>query len=233
MNYLPSSISKSNGSRRRGRPEVGDGRLRCLQILATIPVVVGAFTPGLAAAQRPASQQIIEAVSPLSRRFRSEATVMGYYSGARLTVLKQGTNQFICLADDPTDRRFQVSCYHEDLDPFMARGRELRALGKRGTELQRIRNAEIEAGLLRMPERASVISYYGVGELDPATGLPDSVTTLQVLYLPYATSDETGFPARPSRSPSPYLMDAGTARAHLMIPGERRAYRPRDPVRRR
>lgn len=183
-------------------------------------------------AQRPASQQIAEAVAPLARRFRSEATVMGYSPSGELTILQQGQNQFICLADDPNDRRFQVSCYHRDLEPFMKRGRELRALGKRGSERQQIRNTEIEAGIIPMPQRASVISYYGVGRINPSTGRPDSVTTLQVLYLPYATSEETGFPDRPSRTPNPYLMDPGTPRAHLMIPGERRAYRPRDPTNR-
>jgi hypothetical protein len=185
----------------------------------------------LEAAQRSVNQQITEAVSPLKSDLRAGATVLGY-SGRDMTVLRQGTNYFICLADNPSDRRFQVSCYHKSLEPFMARGRELRSEGKRGNDRQRIRNAEIDAGQIEMPNRASVISLYGIGEINSRTGWPDSVATLQVIYLPYATAEETGLDDRPSRTTA-YLMDAGTARAHLMVPGDRRKFRPQEPMRRR
>jgi hypothetical protein len=168
--------------------------------------------------------QIAEAVNPLNEADRAAATVMGYRTGTTLEVLRQGTNQYICLADSPTDQRFQVSCYHKDLDPFMARGRELAAQGKDMEQRRKMRIAEIEAGTLPMPKRASLISLYGIGDLD-SSGRPDSVFTLRVLYLPYATAEETGLDEHPSRT-SPYLMGAGTPWAHLMIFGERRRFQP-------
>ncbi len=200
-------------------------------VLPTVLILAVTLVGSAFAEQKSVRDQIDEAVSPLKSYLRERVTVRGYVNG-EVVVLRQGTSPLVCLADNPRDRRFQVSCYSESLEPFMARGRELRAEGKRGPERQRIRNAEIDAGLIEMPSRASVISLYGIGPIKARTGWPDSVTTLQVLYLPYATAEETGFPDRPSRS-SAYLMDAGTARAHLMIPGNRRKFRPHDPMRRR
>ena len=195
------------------------------------PIGLALVTLGLGAEQgvhgqtRSVAAQVVEAVNPLNEADQAGATVLGYRSGTTLEVLRQGTNQYVCLADMPGDQRFQVSCYHKDLDPFMARGRELAAMGKDMEQRRRIRIEEIEAGTLPMPKRAMLISLYGIGDLDTATGLPDSVATLRVLYLPYANAQETGLDERPSRT-SPYLMGAGTAWAHLMLPGERRRFRP-------
>src|SRR4051812_48122618 len=46
---------------------------------------------------------------------RDSATVLGYSGSGKLVVLKQGTNQYICLADDPAQSGFSVACYHRDL----------------------------------------------------------------------------------------------------------------------
>ena len=42
----------------------------------------------------------------------------------------------ICLADDPKIDALSVACYHKDLEPFMARGRELDADGTRAGSSQ-------------------------------------------------------------------------------------------------
>jgi len=223
-------LKHNRSAARCGKSRTSENRKRT-NTLGVVLVLAVSLTGSAFGAQRSLGTQIAEAVSPLKSHLREQATVLGYSNGD-LSVLRAGTNHLICLADNPRDRRFQVTCYQESLEPFMARGRELRAQGKRGRERQRIRSAEIDAGLIEMPSRASAISLYGIGEIDSRTGWPDSVTTLQVLYLPYATAEETGFSDRPSRS-SAYLMDAGTARAHLMIPGDRRKFRPHDPIRRR
>ena len=39
-------------------------------------------------------------------------------------------NEMVCLADDPKQDGFSAACYHKDLDPFMGRGRELKAARK-------------------------------------------------------------------------------------------------------
>lgn len=57
--------------------------------------------------------------------------VYGYNDDISLTVLKEGTNEFICIADNPKKDGFQVVSYHRSLEPYMERGRELNAEGKR------------------------------------------------------------------------------------------------------
>src|SRR5690606_23410112 len=82
------------------------------------------------AAQVPAPElQIAGAVSAAPEGMRADATVLGYRNYHRLDVLREGTNGMICVADDPSEARWHVACYHKDLDPFMRRGRELEAAG--------------------------------------------------------------------------------------------------------
>ena len=38
-----------------------------------------------------------------------------------------------------------------------------------------------------------------------------------VIYIPYATSENTGLPLVPSAAGMPYIMYPGTSRAHIMI----------------
>ena len=163
--------------------------------------------------------QIAAAVTPLPAGERAGATVYGYPAGPGLAeVIREGTNQFVCLADRPGDLRFQVSCYHRSLDPFMQRGRELRAQGITGQDVWDQRGQEVETGSLVLPERALLYTLRS-GQIDSQSGLPDSVTVLRVLYVPYATVESTGWPA--ASDDGPYLMNPGMHRAHLMMPGGR------------
>ncbi len=179
-------------------------------IVATIILSSGA------AAQAPIEQQISEAVTPLRPADRDGATVLGYVSGTTLEVVREGTNQYICLADPPDDTVFRVTCYHESLDPFIGRGREIRAAGGSGGDVRRIRKEEVEAGQLTVPERALLITLSGTRGPDGAA--PDSVTSLNVIYLPYATAEDLGVAITPQGT-DPWLMDPGQHRAHVMIPG--------------
>ena len=64
---------------------------------------------------------------------------------------REGKNELICLASDPNGKRFSVACYHRDLEPYMARGRELLAQKVTGQKRNDIRCH------LRMAEDASRI----------------------------------------------------------------------------
>src|SRR5688572_15363612 len=75
----------------------------------------------------PVEEQIAAAVLPLPEDLRNGATIMGYKMKDKLEPLKQGTNGMICLALYVSRPDFHVACYHKGLEPFMARGRELRA----------------------------------------------------------------------------------------------------------
>jgi len=163
------------------------------------------------------TDQITAAVLPLPATLRAGAGVMGYRVAGKLEVLRQARNGLRCLADDPADDRFHVACYSTSMEPFMARGRALRAAGTTGTQVDTVRFAEIRRGTLRMPSApASLYSLTGPkGDFDAATGTAPQSKPLFVLYMPGATTATTGLPSVPGKGP--WLMNAGTPRAHLML----------------
>ena len=77
-----------------------------------------------------ADVQIKTAVMAAPADKQADATVYGYSDKNEFAVLRKGTNELICLADDPAQKGLSVSCYHRDLEPFMKRGRELKQQGK-------------------------------------------------------------------------------------------------------
>ena len=173
---------------------------------------------GTAEAQsKSADQQIAEAVSPLPEGLRAGAEVRALIEGALVTV-RDGSNEMICLADDPTRQGFHAACYHRDLEPFMARGRELRAEGTTRPEIDSIRLAEIESGALEMPSRPTALySLSSDREMwDAAAGMPADASGLYVIYLPYATAESSGISVQPARD-RPWLMYPGKPWAHVMI----------------
>jgi len=189
-----------------------------------IYIIVFSFIllPGLLFAQNDIpteEQQIQAAVSPAPAQMQEDATVLGYNQEGELITLREGTNELICLADDPTDDRFHAACYHLDLEPFMKRGRELREEGLSGDEVRETRRQEIENGTLPMPEKPMAL-YSLTGEPDGwdySTHTLRSARPLYVIYIPYSTVESTGLSTRPASEGAPWLMDAGTAWAHIMV----------------
>lgn len=193
--------------------------------MVVVAAAIVAGIPSSAQAQaKPLAEQIAEAVFALPEADRDGAMVWGWRDGADvMEIIREGSNDFVCLADKPGDERFATSCYEKRLEPFMARGRELRAQGKGTGEVRRIRRSEIEAGTLALPDSSRLTSLRG--QINAATGRPDSVSVLRVIYVPHATPESTGMPASAPRG-EPFLMEAGTYRAHLMIPSGRIPFTP-------
>ncbi|MBT8272173.1 MAG: hypothetical protein KJO77_00090 [Bacteroidia bacterium] len=150
---------------------------------------------------------------------RAECKVIGYNMAGEFVTLREGNNEFIVLADDPKKSGFNAACYHKDLEPFMARGRELRAQGKSALEIFDIREEEAKSGKLDMGKPGSTLHiYYGPGEkYDPETSKVEGAKYRYVVYLPFATSESTGLPEKPIGSNHPWIMNPGTHRAHIMI----------------
>ena len=185
-------------------------------VLAGLVACATAATPQGKSPER----QVAEAVTPLPGPLQDGATVYGY-RGGELGTLRAGDNTMICLADDPSDDRWHVACYHESLDPFMAKGRALRAQGtKERATIDALREAAIRSGQLKMPERAAALySLTGAeGSFDPASGTVSGASALYVIYVPYATEQTIGISTEPS-SERPWLMLPGKAWAHIMISG--------------
>lgn len=163
-----------------------------------------------------ADAQIAAALQAAPEGQRAGATVLGYDADHALVSLREGDNDLICLADDPSDDTFSVACYHRSLEPYMARGRELRAQGVSGMERNRRRWKEIEEGTLAMPEQPAILYVLTGDSYDAESGVVDQPYLRYVLYTPFATGDDTGLPTEAVQG-APWLMFEGTAGAHIMI----------------
>ena len=149
---------------------------------------------------------------------RAGCKVIGYNMAGDFVTLKEGDNQYICLADDPKRDGFSAACYQKDLEPFMARGRELRAEGKNEKEVFDTREAEVKSGKIVIRPGSTLSIYYGPKSMyDPETSKVEGALNRYVIYLPYATSESTGLPESPDAPNDPWIMNPGTHRAHIML----------------
>lgn len=166
-----------------------------------------------------AEKQIKAAVSPAPEDMQDEATVKGYNEEGELTTLREGSNELICVADDPEQSNFHVACYHKDLEPFMERGRELKAQGMPTEKVDSLRREEIKSGKLELPRKPMALySLTGSGDaFDYATGTVKGASPLYVVYIPFATEESTGLSKKPVSKGAPWIMEPGTPWAHIMV----------------
>lgn len=164
-------------------------------------------------------QQIAGAIHAAPEDRRESATVMGYDAEGQLEMLREGTNELICLADKPGDDKFRVACYHQSLEAYMKRGRELRQEGVEGADNLAVRHEEAEAGELEMPSiPAALYNLGGPAEIfDPATGKVSGGHWVWSIYTPHATEEGTGLPTSPQAPGAPWIMRPGTASSHIMV----------------
>ena len=177
---------------------------------------MGLLAPGSICALdvAPPADQIASAILAAPKERRSEATVLGYNGKGEVVTLRKGSNDLICLADDPADKSFSVACYHKDLEPFMARGRELAAKLK-GKQRHEQRWKEVEQGKVPMPREPRMLYVLTGSGYDAVKGEVTDPYLRWVVYTPYATPESTGLSTTPG--PGPWLMYPGTPGAHIMI----------------
>ena len=197
---------------------------RCLLVLGAIPSVLhGQATKqaGAPAEIPAAAQQIAAVVLALPTEYRAGAKVLGYKAGTKgLVTLREGTGPFTCLASDPAGKGFHAACYHQSLEPFMARGRELRASGTPNERVDTVRFAEVTAGKLQMPKQpASLYQLFG-GTYDATSNTIKGAQPLFVIYISGATGATTGLTEKPSDT-APWIMFPGTPKAHIMLTGQK------------
>ena len=170
-----------------------------------------------AAAEAPAPEvQIAAAVLAAPADLRDGAAVLGFNAQGELVKLRAGKNEMICLASNPSMTAFSVACYHKDLEPYMARGRELVAQKITGQQRNDIRWKEVGDGKLSMPREPRTLYVLTGTSYDASTGKLMDAYLRWVIYVPYATSESTGLSTTPSDN-APWLMSPGTAGAHIMI----------------
>ena len=183
----------------------------CLTLTMAVPQPASSQVPS-------PEHQIAAAVQAAPADQRAEATILGYDAEGSLVTLRMGGNELVCLSDDPKDTRFSVACYHASLEPYMARGRALAAQGiADGMERNQLRWQEAEEGSLPLPENPATLYVLSGSGFDPASGAVSEPYLRYVVYVPWATLEDTGLPAQPMGPGSPWLMFPGTAGAHIMI----------------
>ena len=193
-------------------------RISVVPMLVLQAASLGAQAPAAqpAAVTPPAAQQIAGALLPLPENLRAGATVLGYGADGKMTLLRKGTGEMTCLASDPKQKEFHASCYHNDMEPFMARGRALRASGVTGGQVDTVRFKEVKEGKITMPKSPAALSQVFGESYDPAKNEVIKPQTLYVIYIPYATGKSTGLAERPFGK-APWVMFPGTPKAHLMF----------------
>ena len=169
-----------------------------------------------------ADQQIASALMAAPAEMREGARVYGYGEDGEFMTLREGTNDFVCIADNPSKEGFQVVGYHASLDPMMARGRELEGEGKSREEKEAIRAEEAQSGKLKLPEAPAALHiYYGKeAYYDEESKTVKNAKYRYVVYIPYATQETTGLSLSPNESSHPWLMFPGEYNAHIMITPE-------------
>lgn len=181
-----------------------------LLILTTCSAIAQTAVPS-------AEEQIAATILAAPEERRTGVGVLGYDAQGKLVTLRKGENELICLADKPGDERFSAACYHKDLEPFMARGRELEAQGIKGAERnEKYRWKEIKEGKLSMPKEPRMLYVLSGKGYDAASGKVIDGSVRWVIYVPFATAESTGLSTKSKRG-EPWLMDAGTPGAHIMI----------------
>ncbi len=169
------------------------------------------------AAELPTPQvQIAGAVLAAPAELRDGAAVLGFDAQGNRVKLREGKNEMICLASDPAKPTFESDCYHKDLEPFMARGRELLAQKITGTRRNEVRNKEVEEGKISMPREPRTLYVLTGSRFDSAAGTVQNSYLRWVIYVPFATPQSTGLSTKGSDG-APWLMSAGTPAAHIMI----------------
>ncbi len=123
------------------------------------------------------------------------------------TLLRKGSNQTVCLGDDPSREGLSVSCYHISAQPFMERGWALRKEGKNAQEIFNIREAESKAGKLKLPDQGSLLNTLTAehANVNWSTGEAKNTYTRSVVYIPWATAESTGLPLKPAGPGLPCL----------------------------
>jgi len=168
-----------------------------------------------ATAAEPVDERIAQAVLPLPRDLQAGASV-GTYDPATGAgkVLRRGTNTIECEPTNPADGF--TRCYSNLTAPRRELEAKLRAEKKSDKEIQEAVAAAIKAGSIKAPPFGTM-SY----RLSSKDGV---IKRLWVMSVPYATPESIGVSTVSQRDGAlkgqglPWLMLAGTAGAHVMIP---------------
>ena len=191
-----------------------------------VTLLFAGLTPLVVRAQaNDTAAQIAAAVLPLPESMRAGATVVSRGEKGAITVLRKGSNDMVCTADQPGDQTFYVNCFHESIFALMKRTTELNNELSRagapasGKALDVALDKEIKAGKFKLPSHPTI----GFQMRGPLSGYNAATNTVsgeikawQMVMLPYETGASLSLPDKPNAN-MPWVMNAGTWAAHIMI----------------
>lgn len=161
-------------------------------------------------AEKSAQALVEEALLALPEHLRDGAAVVKFVDGEQV-VLREGSGDMFCRADDPDVRGIAVWCYPKSHDAYARRWYQLAAEGNAPGKVDAIITEEIQSGKLEWPDVAVNYNLRG-----PSL---DNALLNTVVFIPFATGDSLGISEERSFD-RPWLMNAATAFAHIMIPGQ-------------
>ena len=177
---------------------------KLLSILLLLPVAVSM------ADDLTTEEQIEQAVLALPESLREGATVIRFEEGRQI-ILRAGDNGLFCRVDDPDSPGIALWCYPRAHDEYARRWYQLAADGMAARDVDAQIADEIKAGEIEWPP--GIVNYNLRGP-----NLDNAVSTT-VIYVPFATGADLGIQEERDFH-RPWLMYAGTAFAHIMMPGE-------------
>ncbi|MFZ1756469.1 MAG: hypothetical protein WBO46_08205 [Caldilineaceae bacterium] len=155
--------------------------------------------------------QTHRALLPLPESLRASANIVGFDSDWNQVMLREGSSDMNCVAFAPFMAIQYAVCEHKSSEPFWVMGMQLRAGGMAQADIDQARIDAMVDGTLEIPV-VGAARYFLLG------GRPQNLSSLMAVHLPHATSESTGFSTEPDNY-RPWLMDAGTPNAHVMMPG--------------
>ena len=150
---------------------------------------------------------------PLAKGARPQATVVRFDELGDFEVLREGSNNLFCIADEPGDDRFSVECHPKAMMTYLER-KQKRALSDNKDELDRLIAEDIRTGTLAFPVGAR--SMFVSGSINTSTGVPDSVRVWDELAVPFANEEQTGITTEDAGMDL-WLMGEDSHRAHIMV----------------
>lgn len=173
-------------------------------------IAVFSLTASSLAAKTYDAELVEQATLALPAHLRADASVVTFEDGEQV-MLRQGTNGLFCRPDDPEVRGIAIWCYPESHDAYAKRWYELAAKGNAPAKVDELVAAEIKAGTLAWPPAAVNYNLRG-----PSL---DNALSMTVVFIPFATGASLGITEERDFH-RPWLMNSGTAFAHIMIPGQ-------------
>jgi len=186
--------------------------------IITIAILLAVSTS--ACAQNSQDAHLVnQALAAAPDELKEGAKVLAYTEDGTYRTVREGSNGLVCVSDNANQEGFEVVCFHQDVEAYMSRGRDLRAEGMSGRETIDAREAEIADGTLAFTEGPTTL-YIRFGEeayYDEESEEVVGSNLRYVIYTPYATVESTGLPSSPSGPGAPWIMNPGSWRAHIMV----------------